>query len=226
MDILLFFFLGASIASFLSLIVDRFPEKSIIFPASHCDSCGQQLTVRDLIPIFSQLINHSHCRFCHTKIPFWYGLLEIYFGVIVVLYYCALLSLDQVFILFFSTTLSLYDLKRQEFPLLIWLLPSIFLLFVTPISALAIILLAFGIVAELIDLKIGSGDFFYLASLSLLLDLQTILWIIELGSLSGIIYYFFQTNKRIPFVPFLFLGYLIFLFLTALNFLIKYDLFF
>ena len=226
MDILLFFFLGASIASFLSLIVDRFPEKSIIFPASHCDSCGQQLTVRDLIPIFSQLINHSHCRFCHTKIPFWYGLLEIYFGVIVVLYDCALLSLDQVFILFFSTTLSLYDLKRQEFPLLIWLLPSIFLLFVTPISALAIILLAFGIVAELIDLKIGSGDFFYLASLSLLLDLQTILWIIELGSLSGIIYYFFQTNKRIPFVPFLFLGYLIFLFLTALNFLIKYDLFF
>lgn len=226
MDILLFFFLGASIASFLSLIVDRFPEKSIIFPASHCDSCGQQLTVRDLIPIFSQLINHSNCRFCHTKIPFWYGLLEIYFGVIVVLYYCALLSLDQVFILFFSTTLSLYDLKRQEFPLLIWLLPSIFLLFVTPISALAIILLAFGIVAELIDLKIGSGDFFYLASLSLLLDLQTILWIIELGSLSGIIYYFFQTNKRIPFVPFLFLGYLIFLFLTALNFLIKYDLFF
>lgn len=226
MDILLFFFLGASIASFLSLIVDRFPEKSIIFPASHYDSCGQQLTVRDLIPIFSQLINHSHCRFCHTKIPFWYGLLEIYFGVIVVLYYCALLSLDQVFILFFSTTLSLYDLKRQEFPLLIWLLPSIFLLFVTPISALAIILLAFGIMAELIDLKIGSGDFFYLASLSLLLDLQTILWIIELGSLSGIIYYFFQTNKRIPFVPFLFLGYLIFLFLTALNFLIKYDLFF
>lgn len=226
MDILLFFFLGASIASFLSLIVDRFPEKSIIFPASHCDSCGQQLTVRDLIPIFSQLINHSHCRFCHTKIPSWYGLLEIYFGVIVVLYYCALLSLDQVFILFFSTTLSLYDLKRQEFPLLIWLLPSIFLLFVTPISALAIILLAFGIMAELIDLKIGSGDFFYLASLSLLLDLQTILWIIELGSLSGIIYYFFQTNKRIPFVPFLFLGYLIFLFLTALNFLIKYDLFF
>ncbi|VUW94213.1 Uncharacterised protein [Streptococcus pasteurianus] len=162
-----------------------------------------------MIPIFSQLINHSRCRFCHTKIPFWYGLLELYFGVIVVLYYCALLSLDQVFILFFSTTLSLYDLKRQEFPLLVWLLPSIFLLFVTPINALAIILLAFGIMAELIDLKIGSGDFFYLASLSLLLDVQTILWIIELGSLSGIIYYFFQTNKRIPFVPFLFLGYLI-----------------
>ena len=209
MDILLFFFLGASIASFLSLIVERFPEKSIIFPASHCDSCGKQLAVRDLIPIFSQLINHSRCRFCHTKIPFWYGLLELYFGSIVVLYYCALLSLDQVFILFFSTTLSLYDLKRQEFPLLVWLLPSIFLLFVTPINALAIILLAFGIMAELIDLKIGSGDFFYLASLSLLLDLQTILWIIELASLSGIIYYFFQTNKRIPFVPFLFLGYLI-----------------
>lgn len=209
MDILLFFFLGASIASFLGLVVERFPEKSIISPASHCDSCGKQLEVRDLIPVISQLLNQSRCRFCQTKIPFWYGFLEFGYGVIAVLYYFELLSLKQVFILIFSTVLSLYDMKHQEFPLLIWIFPSLCLLFFTPLNALAMILLCLGIIAELIDLKIGSGDFFYLASLSLLLDLQSILWIVELGSLSGIIYCLFQKNKRIPFIPFLFLGYVI-----------------
>ena len=209
MDILLFFFLGASIASFMGVIVNRFPEKSILFPASHCDSCARQLAMRDLIPVISQVLNHSRCRFCQAIIPFWYGLLECCYGIIAVLYYQGLLFHSQIFILIFSTLLSLYDLKRQEFPLLIWLLPNILLLCFTPINTLAIILVALGVIAELVDLKIGSGDFFYLASLSLLLDLQTILWIIELGSLSGIAYCFFQKNKRIPFVPFLFLGYLI-----------------
>jgi len=63
MDILLFFFLGASFASFIGLVIDRFPDESILFPASHCETCGMQLEVRDLIPVFSQIINRSRCRF-------------------------------------------------------------------------------------------------------------------------------------------------------------------
>ena len=38
-----FFLVGAIIASFLGLVIDRFPEQSIIFPASHCDSCQTRL---------------------------------------------------------------------------------------------------------------------------------------------------------------------------------------
>ena len=106
-------------------------------------------------------------------------------------------------------TLSLYDLKNQSFPLLIWLLPSASLLLFLPLNMVSIILLLLGIIAELFDIKIGSGDFFYLASLSLFLDLESILWIVELGSLVGILYCLFDKNKRIPFIPFLFLGYLL-----------------
>ncbi|MDU2622604.1 MAG: prepilin peptidase, partial [Streptococcus lutetiensis] len=116
---------------------------------------------------------------------------------------------SSLFIFFFSMTLSLYDLKNQSFPLLIWLLPSASLLLFLPLNTVSIILLLLGIIAELFDIKIGSGDFFYLASLSLFLDLESILWIVELGSLVGILYCLFDKNKRIPFIPFLFLGYLL-----------------
>lgn len=210
MDMLLFFFLGASMASFIGVVVERFPEKSILFPASHCETCKNRLNMRDLIPVISQLINRSRCRFCQAKIPYWYGILEFWFGIIAILYSQGCLSHNQLFILIFSTVLSLYDLKYQEFPLLIWFLPSISLLFFHSINTLTLILLSLGVLAELFDLKIGSGDFLYLASLSLVLNLQSILWVVEIGSLLGIIYYFFQRNKRIPFVPFLFLGYLVF----------------
>lgn len=49
---LYFFIVGTVFASFLGLVIDRFPEQSIITPASHCNACGKRLAPRDLIPIF------------------------------------------------------------------------------------------------------------------------------------------------------------------------------
>lgn len=209
MDTLLFFFLGASLASLIGLVVDRFLEESILFPASHCNTCGKQLRPLDMIPVLSQIFNHSRCHFCKSKIPLWYGIFEFVCGLATALYYHDIIAPSSLFIFFFSMTLSLYDLKNQSFPLLIWLLPSASLLLFLPLNTVSIILLLLGIIAELFDIKIGSGDFFYLASLSLFLDLESILWIVELGSLVGILYCLFDKNKRIPFIPFLFLGYLL-----------------
>ena len=48
-----FFLVGSILASFLGLVIDRFPEHSIIRPASHCDSCQTRLHPLDLIPILS-----------------------------------------------------------------------------------------------------------------------------------------------------------------------------
>ena len=52
-----FFLVGSILASFLGLVIDRFPEQSIISPASHCDSCQIRLRPLDLIPILSQVLN-------------------------------------------------------------------------------------------------------------------------------------------------------------------------
>ena len=66
---LYFFLIGTVFASFLGLVIDRFPERSIITPASHCNACGKRLAPRDFIPIFSQILNLLRCRFCGDKIP-------------------------------------------------------------------------------------------------------------------------------------------------------------
>ena len=54
---LYFFLVGTVLASFLGLVIDRFPNQSIISPSSHCDNCKQILKARDLIPILSQLLS-------------------------------------------------------------------------------------------------------------------------------------------------------------------------
>lgn len=123
------------------------------------------------------------------------------------------LAWAQVYMLLLSLILTLYDCKYQAYPLLIWLLGSLPLTFFFPLQLSTILLLLLGILAELIELKIGSGDFFYLASLSLVLNWQKLLWLIQLGSWLGIIYIilFRKRKKTIPFVPFLSLAYVLIL---------------
>ena len=70
-----FFLVGAILASFIGLVIDRFPEQSIIFPASHCDSCHTRLRPLDLIPIVSQVVHRFRCRYCNQAIPF--GMLSL-----------------------------------------------------------------------------------------------------------------------------------------------------
>ncbi len=209
MTIFLFFMLGASFGSFIGLLVDRFPEKSIIYPQSHCDSCGQCLQVRDLIPIFSQLINRSACRFCSAPIPKSYAIIEITLGLTFILYGLDYLNLAQLLALMLSLTLSLYDIKDQSFPVIIWILATALILTLSGIKTLAHILFLLGFIAELFDIGIGSGDFFYLSSLALIVNWQSLLWVIQLASLLGILACLLHKNKRIPFVPYLSLAYLI-----------------
>ena len=77
---ILYFFLGTSLGSFIGLICDRFPEKSIIFPRSHCNQCGHPLRFFEMIPILSQLFLRFKCRLCQSSIPYRYLFLELFCG--------------------------------------------------------------------------------------------------------------------------------------------------
>ncbi|AND79752.1 prepilin peptidase [Streptococcus pantholopis] len=211
METFLYFFLGASTASFLGLIIERFPSESIIAPRSRCNSCGRILAVRDLIPLASQICNRFRCRFCESKIPIWYGLFEAGIGILFALWSKGVLTSEQLLLLIFSCTLSLYDLKEQAYPLLIWFCFTLPLLLFHSPSELTIIFLLIAIAASFISLRIGSGDFLYLATLTLNTDGQKILWIIQLASLSAIFFilFFHKRRKAIPFIPFLSAAYLL-----------------
>ena len=83
---------------------------------------------------------------------------------------------------------------------------SAFLLLFLPLNTVSIILLC-RIIAELFDAKIGSGDFSYLASLSLFYLIWSILWIVEL--FFGRILYCLLIKQTHSLCSLPFLGYLL-----------------
>lgn len=122
MKTIILFFLGASIGSFLGLVIDRFPEQSIIAPSSHCNACKRRLKAWDLIPVLSQLSTKSKCRYCKAKIPYWYLGLEFLAGLVVLLCHFQVLNLTETILILAGLVLTIYDIKHQEYPFAVWLI--------------------------------------------------------------------------------------------------------
>ena len=202
-----FFLVGSILASFLGLVIDRFPEQSIIQPASHCDSCQTRLRPLDLIPILSQVFNRFRCRYCKAPYPVWYALLELGLGVIFLLYSWELLSLSQVILITAGLTLGIYDFRHQEYPLLVWMTFHLILMASSGWNLVMVFFLALGIVAHFIDIRMGAGDFLFLASCALVFSATELLILIQFASATGILAFLLQKKKeRLPFVPFLLLA--------------------
>lgn len=70
--------LGAVVGSFANVVIFRLPAKeSIVFPGSHCPSCGHRLTPLELIPVVSWLVQRRRCRLCGAPISARYPLVEL-----------------------------------------------------------------------------------------------------------------------------------------------------
>ena len=204
---LYFFLAGAILASFLGLVIDRFPEQSIIFPASHCDSCQTRLRPLDLIPIVSQIFNRFLCRYCKARYPVWYALFELCLGLLFLAGSLGFLTLSQVILVTAGLTLSIYDLRHQEYPLLVWLTFHLVLMVCCGWNLIMAFFLILGIIAHVIDIRIGAGDFLFLTSCALIFSLTEMLILIQFASTTGILAFLLLKKKeRLPFVPFLLLA--------------------
>lgn len=71
--------LGASIGSFLSVVIYRtkHQKKGIIFSRSFCPGCKKKIKWQHLIPVFSWLTLRGKCAYCGNKIAPHYFLLEL-----------------------------------------------------------------------------------------------------------------------------------------------------
>ena len=202
-----FFLVGSILASFLGLVIDRFPEQSIIQPASHCDSCQARLRPLDLIPILSQVLNHFRCRYCKAPYPVWYALFELGLGLLFLAWSWELLSLSQVILITAGLTLGIYDFRHQEYPLLVWIVFHLLLMVCSGWNLVMVFCLILGIVAHFIDIRMGAGDFLFLASCALVFSVTELLILIQFASATGILAFLLQKKKeRLPFVPFLLLA--------------------
>ena len=202
-----FFLVGSILASFLGLVIDRFPEQSIIRPASHCDSCQTRLRPLDLIPIVSQVFNRFRCRYCKNPYPVWYALFELGLGLIFLLYFWELLSLSQVILITAGLTLGIYDFRHQEYPLLVWMTFHLILMVCSDWNLVMVFFLVLGILAHFIDIRMGAGDFLFLASCAIVFSATELLILIQFASATGILAFLLKKKKeRLPFVPFLLLA--------------------
>ena len=213
-----FFTVGACIASFLGLVIDRFPESSIICPRSHCDRCQQTLRPLDLIPILSQVLFRFRCRYCQSPLPYWYALFEGWSGLLFLLCYQGFLPIPHLLLLLGSCVLAIYDLCSMEYPLLLWLILHTLCLLCTGPTLLMGVFLFLGILSCLYSIGIGAGDFLLLATFSLTLSATQVLLVMQGASLIGLLVFLFKKEKdRIPFVPCLFLSYHALLFFTIFS---------
>ena len=204
---LYFFLVGSILASFLGLVIDRFPEQSIIRPASHCDSCQTRLRPLDLIPIISQVIGRFRCRYCKVRYPFWYSLFELGLGLLFLSWSWGFISLGQVILITAGLTLGIYDFRHQEYPLMVWLTFHLILMACSGWNLVMVFFLTLGIMAHFINIRMGAGDFLFLASCALVFSATELLILIQFASAAGILAFLSQKKKeRLPFVPFLLLA--------------------
>lgn len=77
-DEVIVFILGACIGSFLNVCIHRLPlGQSVVYNPSHCPGCGHRLKALDLVPLLSYILLKGRCRYCRTRIPARYPLVEL-----------------------------------------------------------------------------------------------------------------------------------------------------
>lgn len=121
--LILFGIYGLFIGSFLCVIADRFIiGESIIYPPSHCPTCGTKLKPHDLIPILSWLFLRGKCRYCHTRIHWQYPLVEaitgLLWGLIAWRFGWSLETVVGLLFVSFLIPLSAIDIRE-------WILPNV-----------------------------------------------------------------------------------------------------
>ncbi len=115
------FILGSVIGSFLNVCIYRLPRgESIVFPPSHCTSCGSGIKFYNNIPVLSFLILGGKCADCGTRISLRYPAVELLSGLVMAgLFYKFGLSLDTLFyalLVYSLVAVTFIDLSHMIIP--------------------------------------------------------------------------------------------------------------
>ena len=81
--LIIFFFFFSLMGSFLTVIGLRLPKnENFITTRSHCDNCGHVLSMTEMVPIISYIIQKGKCRHCNKKIDALSTYIELFTGVL------------------------------------------------------------------------------------------------------------------------------------------------
>lgn len=115
------FVLGASIGSFLNVVVYRLPAGlSILWPPSRCPHCLNQLKAYDNVPVLGWMWLRGRCRYCKSKISLRYPVIEAITGLIFILVFLvfkvSILTIGYWAFCCWLLALSLIDLDTMTLP--------------------------------------------------------------------------------------------------------------
>lgn len=118
---LVVFVLGASVGSFLNVVIYRLPEGlSLLYPPSRCPQCHNPLKPYDNVPVLGWLWLRGKCRYCRNPIAARYPLVEAATGLLFLWVYWAFqLPLPAIGYWAFVSwllALSLIDLDTMTLP--------------------------------------------------------------------------------------------------------------
>jgi len=220
------FLIGISIGSFLNVVIYRVPlNKSIISPPSSCPKCGERIKPYHNIPILGWIILKGKCFNCGEKISIRYPIIEFLTGILVLLIYHKLQTIDIFFVIDFALfatllALSMIDIDYKAVPDSLNLLALTLSFFSSPeiienfknalllIGGMSLIrwYLSYFIKKE----AMGEGDLIIAGAMGALLGIKLSLIAIFIASLIAIFPSIYNriTNKdlELPFIPFLAIG--------------------
>lgn len=221
--LLVLFFLGTVIGSFLNVCIYRLPqEQSIVSPPSHCPQCGERLRPWDLIPVLSWLFLRGKCRYCASSVSGRYTIVEMLTGLLFLLCFLVVgLSFELIKALIFASFLiiiTFVDLDHQLIldRVLIWMAGAgviINLWIGAPMPGALNMLLAAAagggvllLIAVLTRGGMGGGDIKFMAVLGLWLGWPYIIMVLLLsfviGGAAGLVLILFKLRGRKDFIPF------------------------
>lgn len=232
---------GAVIGSFLNVCIYRLPRgESIVWPGSHCTSCGKAIEWYDNIPLFSYLRLLGRCRTCRAPIAIRYPVVEAAnaAGYLLIVWTFGLSWTALLYAVLFSALLVVTgtDLTHKIIPNVVTL-PGIGLgligaatvLPVGLVNALLGVMIGGGILWALAWASpyvfgkegMGGGDIKLLAMVGAFLGWKPALLTIMIGSLAGsvigislIALQYMRRDEYIPFGPFLVLGAMLSMFFS------------
>lgn len=112
---------GAVFGSFINCMAWRIVHKeNVLKGRSHCTSCGHELRMTDMIPVFSYILLKGRCKYCKAKVSVRYMLTEIFLALVfvsfVIKYDISPLTLRYLVLACILLGLSLVDLDSYEIP--------------------------------------------------------------------------------------------------------------
>ncbi|WP_105300276.1 prepilin peptidase [Anaerococcus marasmi] len=220
------FIIGSIFGSFANLIVHRrMRDESIVFPRSHCESCGKSLSPFELIPVVSFLIQKGKCRSCGARISPDNIIMEIIGGNLLIISSSYGLNLKSLIIfasLIIGLIISLIDLRTMEIyrkHLIMLLLLGLIYRFHFFDKKFFINIIIFSLIYYLIyrisGRNIGDGDYYFYLALGLFLKdslfIVFVLFSVWIGGFVGLLILLRERKRgrRMPFAVFIYLSYII-----------------